>query len=247
MLKLKIVPKKEEITNDWSIEKVATTYIPYTWEKVFENSKYEIKDVSDILEEDKKKGRIVPDRVNTFRVFHLVPLNNVKVVIMAQDPYFNLLPNGKPQAVGMSFSVPKEAQIPPSLRNIFKELKSTISDFKIPSHGSLEKWCLQGVFLLNACLTVRVGEPNCHGEIWSGFIKKVINAILDANTGVIFVLWGKESQKLEKIIRSRATILKGAHPSPLSAYRGFFGCNHFSQINDFLISKGKDPIDWNLI
>lgn len=246
MLKLKIVPKKEEITNEWSIEQVATEYVPYTWEKVFESSKNEIKDVSEIIKEDEKKGRILPDKKDIFRLFHLVPLNRVKVVIIGQDPFFNLLPSGNPQAVGLSFSVPKEAQIPSSLRNIFKEIKTSIPEFKVPTHGDLTKWCLQGVFLLNSCLTVREGQPGCHGEIWKGFIKKVINAILEANPNVIFVLWGKESQKLEKIIRSRATILTSSHPSGLSSYRGFLGCNHFNQINELLTSKGKDPIDWNL-
>ena len=246
MLKLRVVKEKEKITNDWSIEKVASEYPPYTWEKVFESAKDEIKDVSEILERDKVKGRRVPDNKDVFRIFNLVPIHKVKVVLLGQDPYLNILPNGKPQAVGMSFSVPREAQLPPSLKNIYKELKSEIPEFKVPNHGSLEKWCVQGVFLLNACLTTRQGVSGAHGEIWTGFIKKVINAILDVNPEVIFVLWGKQAQKMKKIIGERATCLEASHPSPLGAYRGFFGCGHFKEINEILASKGKTIIDWNL-
>jgi len=246
MLKLRIVPKKEEITNDWTVEKVASLYPPYTWEKVFENAKNEINDVSEILEEDKIKGRRIPDNIDLFRIFHLVPLNKVRVVIIGQDPYKNLLSNGKPQAVGMSFSVPREAPLPPSLKNIYKEIKDTVLNFKVPNHGSLENWCLQGVFLLNSCLTLRLGESGSHGEIWAGFIKKVIVAILDTNSNVIFVLWGREAQKIKKIIGNRATCLEASHPSPLGAHKGFFGCNHFNKINEILISNGDTPIDWNL-
>jgi len=246
MLKLKIVKEKEKITNDWSIEKVATEYPPNTWEKVFENSKDEIKDVSDILEEDRIKGRRVPDNKDVFRIFNLVPAHKVKVVILGQDPYTGILPNGKPQATGMSFSVPREAQVPPSLKNIYKELKTSYPDFKIPNHGSLEKWCIQGVFLLNSCLTTRQGVSGAHGEIWTGFIKKVINHILDVNPEVIFVLWGKQAQKMKKIIGERATCLEASHPSPLGAYRGFFGCDHFKKINQILVDNGEKSIDWSL-
>ena len=243
-MKLKIVKEQEKISNDWSVEKVATEYPPNTWENVFESAKDEIKDVSDILEKD--NGRRVPDNIDLFRIFNLVPIHKVKVVILGQDPYLNILPNGKPQATGMCFSVPREASIPPSLKNIYKELKTNYPNFNPPKHGSLEKWCIQGVFLLNACLTTRQGVSGAHGEIWTGFIKKVINAILDVNPKTIFVLWGKQAQKMKKIIGERATCLEASHPSPLGAYRGFFGCGHFKQINEILIENGSEPIDWNL-
>jgi len=146
----------------------------------------------------------------------------------------------------LSFSVPKEAPLPPSLKNIYKEIKDNDPSFTVPNHGNLISWVLQGVFLLNACLTTREGVSGAHGEIWTGFIKKVINAILDVNPNVIFVLWGKQAQKMKKIIGERATCLEASHPSPLGAYRGFFGCNHFNRINELLLSIGEKKIDWNL-
>ena len=244
MFKLKIVKEKEKINNDWTIERIASEYPPYSWKDVFESAKDEIKDVSDILKERHK--RIVPNKEDIFKIFDLVPIHKVKVVIFGQDPYINLVENGNPQAVGMAFSVPKNAQIPPSLKNIYKELKNTVPGFEIPKHGSLQKWVFQGVFLLNACLTTDIGNSSSHGEIWSGFIKKVINAILDVNPDVIFVLWGKQAQKMKKIIGERANCLESSHPSPLGCYRGFLGCNHFNLINEYLISKGKIPINWNI-
>lgn len=245
-MKLKIVQEKEKITNDWSVEKLVSLYVPPTWEGVFESAKLELKDISDILEEERPNGRRVPDNCDLFRVFYLVPLPKVKVVILGQDPYFSILANGKPQAVGMSFSVPRDAPIPPSLKNIYKVMKDTLPDFKIPSHGDLTSLCLQGVFLLNACLTTRVGIANAHREIWSGFIKKVITAILDVNPNVIFLLWGNEAQKFKKMIGGRATTLETSHPSPLGCQRGFMKSNHFNEVNDILKKLGKPAIDWNI-
>lgn len=246
MLRLKIVEEKEKITNEWSVEKLVSLYVPPTWEKVFESAKDELKDISDILEEDRPNGRRVPDNCDLFRVFYLTPLHKVKVVILAQDPFISILPSGKPQATGVAFSVPREAAIPPSLKNIYKVMKSTMPNFNVPNHGNLESWCIEGVFLLNACLTTREGLSGCHKEIWSGFIKKVITAILDANPKVIFLLWGNDAQKFKKMIGGRATILETSHPSPLSYYRGFEKSNHFNEVNEILLKQKKDPIDWSI-
>lgn len=247
MLKLKVVKEKEPITNEWSVEKVASEYPPPSWEELFENAKLEIKDVSDILEEDRINGRRLPDNCNLFRAFMVTPLHKVRVVLLAQDPYHTILPNGNPQAMGMSFSVPVGAPIPSSLRNIFKELKDTVPNFKTPSHGNLTNWAVQGVLLLNSCLTVRESSPGCHKEIWNGFIKKTINTILNANPDCIFVAWGRNAQKVaSKFVGEKATILTAAHPSGLSANRGFFKCDHFNQINELLVKQKSEPIDWNL-
>ena len=249
MLKLKIVEKKEPITNDWSVEKVAKEYPPLSWEAVFKNAENEIKDVSDILEEDKKihKNRRLPNNCDLFRAFQMTPLYKVRVVILGQDVYPSTLQDGTPLATGMAFSVPKEAPIPSSLRNIFKELKNSVPDFRTPNHGNLISWSLQGVLLLNACLTVREGEPDCFKQIWEGVLKKVIKAILEANPHVIFVAWGKNAQKTtKKFVGERATILETSHPSSLAAHRGFLGCNHFPEINELLVKQGSEPIDWNL-
>tara|TARA_R110001599_G_scaffold306590_1_gene513112 strand:- start:552 stop:1283 length:732 start_codon:yes stop_codon:yes gene_type:complete len=242
MLKLNIV-KKEVISDEWSVEKVASNPPP-SWEAVFESAVDEIKDIADILEAE--TARRLPDNRNLFRIFNLVPLNKVRVVLFGQDPYHTVLPDGKTLAVGMSFSVPREAPIPSSLKNIFKELQNSVAGFRTPSNGDLTPWATKGVFLLNTCLTVREGEAGCHKEIWFGFIKKVINAILHANPNTIFVLWGKKAQNMKKIIGERAMCLETSHPSGLSSYRGFIGCNHFNLINEYLVSKGDTPIDWNL-
>ena len=246
MLKLKIVQEKEKIDNSWSVEKLVSLYVPPTWEAVFESAKHELKDVSDLLEEDRPNGRRVPDNCDLFRIFYLVPIHKVRVVLVGQDPFFNLLANGKPQAMGMSFSVPRGAPIPPSLKNIYKVLKETVSGFIVPDHGELIAWALQGVFLLNACLTTRVSQPNSHKDIFLGFIKKVIVAILETNPNTIFLLWGNDAQKLKKIIGTRATILETSHPSPLGFHRGFNKCNHFNEVNEILATKKQPIIDWNL-
>ena len=246
MLKLKILEPKEKITNEWTIEKVAKEYPPPSWEAVFENAKNELKDISDILEEDKVNGRRLPDNCNLFRAFWLTPLHKVKVLLLGMDPYFNVLPDGNPLATGLAFSILTGAPIPSSLQNIYKELKSDI-DFVRPNHGNLSHWATQGVFLLNASLTVREGQSGSSGAIWNGFIKKVINAILEVNPKCIFVAWGNNAQKVtSKFVGERAIVLTAAHPSGLSANRGFFGCKHFSKINELLITQQSLPIDWSL-
>ena len=181
-----------------------------------------------------------------FRIFNLVPINKVRVVLLAQDPYYQITQSGIPQAMGMSFSVPKGVEVPPSLKNIYKVLSETVTDFNIPKHGDLTCWAVQGIFLLNACLTVREGTPDSHKKVWAGFIKKVINAILDNNKNVIFLLWGKNAQEMKKHIGNRATILETSHPSPLGFYKGFNKCNHFNEVNKILVEKDQTPINWNV-
>jgi len=245
--KLNIIKPSEIIDNSWSVSKVASVRAPSGWKKVFEDSKDELIDVSEILENDKKvNGRFYPDCKHLFKTFDLTPLNKVKVVILAQDPYYNMNRDGTPQAQGMSFSVKRGTRIPPSLVNIYKELKRSVVGFVTPNHGDLSRWGYQGVLLLNSCLTVRPGNPGCHKEIWLGFIKKVINAILDENPKCIFVLWGRKAKKVRKMLGERATVLESSHPSPLSVFRGFKGCDHFNEINKLLAESGKYPIDWNV-
>ena len=161
-------------------------------------------------------------------------------MIIGQDPYHE--PN---QAMGLSFSVPVGTKTPPSLINIYKEL---LTDFKIPNHGNLIPWARQGVLLLNSVLTVRRGEANSHANCgWEAFTDGVIKSIGENLSGVVFMLWGSPARKKARLIdTSRNLVLEAAHPSPLSAYRGFFGCHHFSKANSYLISQGKKPIDWQL-
>ena len=189
-----------------------------------------------------QKKIIYPPGGFIFNAFDKTPIDRVKVVILGQDPY-----HGPGQAHGLCFSVQMETPPPPSLNNIYKELHNDIG-IKIPNHGNLTHWAEQGVFLLNASLTVRAGEPMSHSKIgWAEFTDTVIKKISDEREHVVFLLWGKFAQEKKALIdESKHLILKAAHPSPLSAYSGFFGCRHFSKANAYLISKGIDPVDWKL-
>ena len=195
------------------------------------------------LKTEKSQGKIIyPPGSLIFNAFNTTPFDKVKVVIIGQDPY-----HGPGQAHGLCFSVQNGVAPPPSLINIFKELQDDIG-MPIPRHGNLTKWAQQGVFLLNASLTVRAGEPMSHSKIgWANFTDTVIKKISDHSKHVVFLLWGKFAQDKKILIdETKHLVLKSAHPSPLSAYAGFFGCKHFSKANAYLISKGIDPVDWSL-
>ena len=195
------------------------------------------------IKTEKSQGKIIyPPGSVIFSAFNLTPFDKVKVVILGQDPY-----HGKGQAHGLCFSVQNGVPPPPSLMNIFKELQDDIG-IDIPNHGNLTHWAEQGVFLLNASLTVRTGEPMSHSKIgWATFTDTVIKKISELKKNVVFILWGKFAQEKRVLIdESKHLILRSVHPSPLSAYGGFFGCRHFSKTNEYLVSKGIDPVDWSL-
>ncbi len=195
------------------------------------------------LKTEKEQGKIIyPPGRFIFNAFDTTPLDKVKVVIIGQDPY-----HGARQAHGLCFSVQRGVPPPPSLLNIFKELHDDIG-CPIPTHGDLTKWAEQGVFLLNASLSVRAAEPMSHARIgWALFTDTVIRKISDEKKHVVFMLWGKFAQEKRALIDdSKHLILRSVHPSPLSAHAGFFGCKHFSKANEYLVSKGIDPIDWKI-
>ena len=194
------------------------------------------------LAEEIKKHLIFPAEKNIFAIFDLVPFDKVKVVILGQDPY-----HGGGQAHGLSFSVPHGIKIPPSLQNIFKELKSDLN-IDAPTSGNLEKWAQQGVFLLNATLTVRANEAGSHQKKgWEQFTDSVIKTLSEKRENIVFILWGNYAQAKEKLIDAKKHfIIKSAHPSPLSAYNGFWESKPFSKTNSFLQSKGLKTINWNL-
>ena len=177
-----------------------------------------------------------------FNAFDTTPLPQVKVVILGQDPYHQ--PN---QAMGLSFSVPHGVAIPPSLRNVYKELARTMEGFVIPNHGDLTHWAQQGVFLLNAVLTVEQSRAASHAGLgWQNFTDAVIRTISECNEGVVFMLWGNFAKKKAELIdASKHHILTAVHPSPLAG-GGFAGCNHFAKANELLIAQGKTPIDWQV-
>ncbi|KAK8657425.1 hypothetical protein V6N13_035666 [Hibiscus sabdariffa] len=185
---------------------------------------------------------VYPPQHLIFNALNSTPFHRVKAVIIGQDPY-----HGPSQAMGLSFSVPEGVKVPSSLANIFKELKQDLG-CSIPSHGNLEKWAVQGVLLLNTVLTVRKQQANSHAKKgWELFTDAVIKTISQKKEGVVFLLWGNSAQEKSKLIdQTKHHILKAAHPSGLSAHRGFFGCRHFSRTNQLLEQMGTDPIDWQL-
>ena len=194
------------------------------------------------LEEEELLGKtILPPKALRFNALNLTPLDSVKVVILGQDPY-----HGVGQSHGLSFSVPEGVKDPPSLRNIYKELAQSIPEFKIPESGNIEHWAKQGVLMINSVWTVEKGLAGSHaGKGWETFTDNVISEINNVQDNVIFLLWGSYAQKKSRLIDlTKHNILTSVHPSPLSAYRGFFGCNHFNQVNDILIQKGKSIIHW---
>jgi len=188
------------------------------------------------------KKQIFPRGSEFFAALNHTPFEKVKVVIIGQDPY-----HGLNQAHGLCFSVRRGVDIPPSLQNIFKELKSDVG-FTPPRHGNLSHWADQGVLLLNATLSVESGKAGSHQKKgWETFTDAIIDHLNREREGVVFVLWGSYAQKKGEFIdRKKHLVLAGPHPSPLSAHRGFFGCRHFSKINEYLISRGQTPIDWQL-
>ncbi len=203
-----------------------------------------MKNLRTFLMKEKEEGKIVfPPGSLIFNAFNHTPFDKVKVVILGQDPY-----HGQGQAHGLSFSVQKGVTPPPSLKNIYKELKDDIEDFTIPSHGDLTKWADEGVLLLNATLTVRKGEPGSHhNKGWELFTDQAIRELSEKKKGIVFLLWGKNAQaKIPLIDTDKHFILKAAHPSPYSANSGFFGCRHFSKANKLLKEQGIEPIDWHL-
>lgn len=195
------------------------------------------------IKTEKSQGKtIYPPGSLIFNAFNTTPFDKVKVVILGQDPY-----HGPGQAHGLCFSVQNGVPPPPSLVNIFKELQEDVG-IDAPTHGNLTHWAQQGVFLLNASLTVRAGEPMSHSKIgWAQFTDNVIKTISDKKEHVVFLLWGKFAQEKKVLIdETKHLILKAAHPSPLSAHAGFLGCKHFSKTNEYLGKNGIDPIDWSL-
>jgi len=206
-----------------------------------EFSKPYFEELKSFLLEEKKAYRVFPAGSRIFAALDHTPFSKVKVVILGQDPY-----HGDGQAHGLCFSVPEGIAIPPSLVNIYKELNTDLG-IPIPKSGNLEKWAHQGVLLLNATLTVRANQAGSHQRRgWENFTDEIIRQLSARQTGLVFILWGSYAQAKESLIdRSKHFILKSVHPSPLSVYRGFFGCRHFSQTNKLLIQSGKQPVDWN--
>ena len=208
-----------------------------------EFSKPYYKELFEFVKDEYNKTVVYPPADDIFNAFHFTPLSKVKVLILGQDPYHNVH-----QAHGLCFSVlPDQPEIPPSLQNIYKEINDDIG-CEIPNNGYLKKWADQGVLMLNTVLTVRAHQANSHkGMGWEKFTDAVIQAVNEQDRPIVYLLWGKPAQsKIPMLNNPKHLILKAPHPSPLSAFRGFFGCKHFSQTNNFLIENGLEPIDWQI-
>ena len=220
----------EILKNDWKI------YLESEFQK-----DYYIK-LRKFLVNEYNSKTVYPNMYDLFNALHFTPYENVKVVILGQDPY-----HGPNQAHGLSFSVNPGVKAPPSLVNIYKELKTDLGCY-VPNNGYLKKWADQGVLLLNTVLTVRAGEANSHkNKGWEPFTTKVIDVLNDKETPIVFILWGNNAiSKANLITNPKHLIIKSVHPSPLSASRGFFGSKPFSQTNNFLVSINQPPIDWQI-
>jgi uracil-DNA glycosylase len=202
------------------------------------------RDIVQFLKNEKKSGRVIyPPGPMIFNAFNTTPFQSVKLVILGQDPY-----HGPGQAQGLCFSVPRGVKPPPSLVNIFKEIRSDLGVEMPEGYGDLTAWAKQGVLLINAALTVRANEPFSHAGIgWARFTDAVIRVLSARKEHLVFLLWGKFAQEKQSLIDGeRHLVLKAAHPSPFSADKGFFGCRHFSRANEYLVRQGINPINWQL-
>ena len=216
-----------------------------SWKAVLEPEfeKPYMQELKRFLKVEKQQYQVFPPGDLIFNAFAHTPFDQVKVVILGQDPYHNI-----GQAHGLSFSVPQGMDTPPSLRNMYKELSTDISGFQIPSHGDLTSWANQGVLLLNATLTVRAHTAGSHQRKgWETFTDRAIAELSERREGIVFLLWGRYAKDKAAIIDYRKHhILTAAHPSPLSAHNGFLGCKHFSKANEFLVKQGLAPINWQV-
>lgn len=218
----------------------------HNWQVFIENEKQQpyLQETLAFIKQQRECGvNVYPEEDSVFTAFELTPFENVKVVILGQDPY-----HGEGQAHGLAFSVLPDVKIPPSLRNIYKELNQSITGFTIPQHGYLKAWAEQGVMLLNTVLTVEQGKAHSHKHLgWEAFTEKVIEQLNKEREGLIFLLWGAHAIKKGKNINTdKHTVFTSTHPSPLSAHRGFLGCQHFLKTNQKLIQLKKGPINWQL-
>ncbi len=232
-----------EVSEEWTLAQTFAYSVPDPWRHIMVNLQPHVENISRLLDEEKQYfGRYLPLNGDLFTAFRLVRPENVRVVIIGQDPYPQILQNGLPQAMGLAFSTRRGWSIPDSLKNIYKEMVSDLGYPSEPAHGDLSSWAEQGVLLLNKALTVRPNAPEQHLVYWEGFVKSVIKAL--PRQQIIFILWGAKAQDLTPHLPPTARIITGSHPSPRSAYRGFFGGKYFSRVNGILASMNELPINW---
>ena len=257
-----IIEERTNVNQSWSVLDVATKATPPGWIDVFESCLPEIEHINkSLIKDEKEHGAFYPQKADIFKAFDMCPLQNVKVVIIGQDPYHSNDHNGYPIAMGMSFSVRRGNTIPSSLNNIYKELSKSLyredrstgeqsstesEEWSVPGHGDLSSWARQGVLLLNMCLTVRAHQAKSHKSLWMGFIAKIIASINVKNPNCIYVMWGREAERIQSLLTDKNIKLVAPHPSGFSANKGFIGCGHFVKINEHLEAQGRKKINWSL-
>lgn len=237
------------IGDDTCMSEAISLLIPRfpSWMSIFDEAREELKIICKALDNDvTRNGHFLPHKNDLFRALELTPLDKVRVVIIGQDPYHQILDNGQPRARGLSFSVAPTDAIPSSLNNIYKEIANNYPGWVRPTNGDLTPWAKQGVLLLNSCLTVLPGQAGSHSKykVWLPFILKILNHLGKIRPNCIYVMWGKDAQTIGVYLNDKSHKLVAPHPSGLSASRGFFGCGHFRRINDILESGGESPIQW---
>lgn len=241
--RLNFVVDTSDVTEDWTIRDVAIKRSPRGWVKLMNTLGPTFDRIEKVIEK-KKEGQkrvVVPLKKDLFTALHWCA--NPKVIIIGQDPYYTLMDDGTPDAVGAAFSTRRDARLRDSIRNIFLEVKRDYPDFKIPEHGDLSGWAKQGVLLLNVSFTTFAGQDKAHKGIWMGVTKAILDEVQERSPNAVALLWGKDAQDMAQFL-GKLIYFTASHPSPKSAERGFFGCNHFKLANEHLISKGCIPIDW---
>jgi uracil-DNA glycosylase len=242
MSKLKIIDKK--ITNDSSITDLINNGAPSTWEEVFKLGADEINFVSEIIQKhENTNGISFPFRSNVFRAFQLTPLHKIKAVFINSEPYAGINYDGSPLTDGLAFSVNDSCTIPKDLSSLYTEIARVVPDFKIPTHGNLMKWALEGILLLNLSLTVTPNKPKSHGEIWNGFISKVLEYLAIHKPKVPYILFGESVKGIANLISGQSLIISTSNPSYSTK---FISSNCIKLLIDDLSKKGIDPINWNL-
>lgn len=223
------------------------TLMPLSWRTLFDNYENELRDVAMVLKELAKKGEVIcPQPWNIFRSISLTPWYDVKIVIVGQDPYYQV-ENGIPAATGCCFECRKGDMVRRSLENIFIVLAKTVKGFQLPEHGELTKWATQGVLLMNATLTTRKDVPNAHEKIWQFFPMRLLQHLSKVRKNVVYMLWGNNAKSYGKYIqKSTNLILEASHPVAQGKANTFLSCNHFNEANKYLVENGQTPIDWTL-
>lgn len=230
-----------DINDDWTIERIAKEAPPLTWEPLFKHALLELTHISKKLDKENALGVYYPSKKLIFNALNIVNSNDIKCIIIGKEPY-NLI--NKDQ--GLCFSVHKEDVVPLTIKNIYKELTTTVKGFTPPNHGCLEQWGKQGVLLLNQCLTVGPKKSHYEYELWYGFINKLFKFITTINPNTIILLWGADAQNINEIIPDSFVRLEAGYPNGYKVQTDFLGCNHFNKVNEILIKQKKTPIDWSL-